>query len=86
MTLGQVAGILAVMGFRCPKGCGSESFSAVRKGALVEDFAVVDGRLVPGDKYAEGGGGLTLRCDACGYCWRTTRDLSLAMFVEERAR
>ena len=70
----------------CPKGCGSYNFSAVRRAAIAEDFHVDEetGEIVTRTVIAEGGGPLTLRCDDCGHAWRTSRDLNLALYAEER--
>jgi hypothetical protein len=75
---------MTVRRITCPARCGSSTFSAVRRGALVEDFTVRDdGTPVTTSTMAEGGGPLTLRCE-CGRTWRTSRDLDLALFVEGR--
>lgn len=71
----------------CPGGCGSTSFRAVRRGALVEEFTVEDdGRIVRGDKLAEGDGKVSLVCSDCGRGWVSKRESvsDMALFLEER--
>lgn len=70
----------------CPSGCGSQSFSAVRRGALIQDFTIdpETGEVVEGGSNAEGGGRLTLNCSECGRSWTTRRPLDLAQFVDGR--
>jgi hypothetical protein len=69
----------------CPSGCGSSEFSALRRGAISQEFRIDEetGEVVPGRKLAEASGPLVLICTDCGRTWKSKRPLDLAMFVEE---
>jgi hypothetical protein len=69
----------------CPKGCGSTSFRAQRRGGIVEEFMIDEGtgQIINRWAMAEAGGPLQLSCTECGHSWRTARDLDLALIVEQ---
>jgi len=69
----------------CPKGCGSTSFRAQRRGGIVEEFMIAPetGEIINRSAMAEAVGPLQLACTECGHSWRTSRDLDLALIVEQ---
>jgi len=68
----------------CPKRCGSLSFRAQRRGAIVEEFRIhpETGEIQFRWAMAEAGGPLQLTCAECSHTWTTSRQLDLAMFVK----
>lgn len=71
---------------QCPARCGSTSFRAYRRAAILQDVEVRHGEVVVVDAMAEGGGQLTLTCTECGRSWRSRSEnpdvRSLATFVQ----